>query len=401
MVALRSAKALPALLLLACLALAPGARASRALKAAVAPAQGKAARNRLTDASNAAAKSELCRFLAVPGGGKRTLIMSADPGDMSGVPETAYILGSTNLTGTPSSTAWCPQVDVGTLMGQPVAIATSGINAVAAAACVADLLACAPNIKEIVWLGTSGWSPQPGGVLNPEDCSEANQSPAVTRLGDVCVSPLGLSWCFKSDWSAETAGVEDGLLNSCSNTDWQDDPADSYLFGDCQFANASAESVALADEVIAAARDATYPQRSAAVLGPEGLFWETMSNSTGVSYDYVPEAPPTVWDYTQCTEIGSTKFWSGHPWEAQARHFVADAITTSGLANVTFRDVVAVSAMEANGLLYALDKFAQANGYQLPVTIVRANSNYAANVVQEADPGVWTALPKIEAPFGD
>ena len=45
---------------------------------------------------------------------------------------------------------------------------------------------------------------------------------------------------------------------------------------------------------------------------------------------------------------------AGYPNDAQAREFVANLVTRSGLANVTSRDVLAASAMEARGFLSAV-----------------------------------------------
>ena len=47
---------------------------------------------------------------------------------------------------------------------------------------------------------------------------------------------------------------------------------------------------------------------------------------------------------------------AAHPWDAQARSFAAQLITDSGLANVTQRDIVVASAMEARGFLGAIYK---------------------------------------------
>ena len=57
-------------------------------------------------------------------------------------------------------TASCPHVAVGTLLGQPVVMATTGIGPTAASACTAQLLSCGVELREAIWLGTSGWTPQ-------------------------------------------------------------------------------------------------------------------------------------------------------------------------------------------------------------------------------------------------
>ena len=54
--------------------------------------------------------------------------------------------------------------------------------------------------------------------------------------------------------------------------------------------------------------------------------------------------------------MASDNFWSSNPWDAQARSFVAQMITESGVAAVTEKDVVVASAMEAAGFLYAVYK---------------------------------------------
>lgn len=325
------------------------------------------------------------------GGARRTLILSADPGDMTGIPETQVVLENARITAR-GRTAYCPHLAVGEIMGQRVLIGTTGINAVAAALCTSQLLSCGPLVNEILWIGTSGWSPQVGGVLDSGDCSRANQSPEVTRIGDVCVSPMGLSWCFRSDWEGEAATAP----NECSEPAVFAGPADAELFGRCLF-GMSAASRALADELAAAARAAAvYPTRSWAVQAFEERYWEVMRAGTGVRYALDPAAPPAVYDYRRCAEVASPNIWSGHPWDAQARGFVAQLISASGAANVSKSDVIAVAGMEASGLLDALAQAAVGGRRSIPVAIVRGNSNYVSSAVKQAGPGVWVAGPQVQ-----
>eukprot|EP00887_Chlorella_sp_A99_P003096 scaffold9.g3096.t1 len=299
----------------------------------------------------------------------------------TGIPETQVVLENARITAR-GRTAYCPHLAVGEIMGQRVLIGTTGINAVAAALCTSQLLSCGPLVNEILWIGTSGWSPQVGGVLDSGDCSRANQSPEVTRIGDVCVSPMGLSWCFRSDWEGEAA--EPAVFAG---------PADAELFGRCLF-GMSAASRALADELAAAARAAAvYPTRSWAVQAFEERYWEVMRAGTGVRYALDPAAPPAVYDYRRCAEVASPNIWSGHPWDAQARGFVAQLISASGAANVSKSDVIAVAGMEASGLLDALAQAAVGGRRSIPVAIVRGNSNYVSSA---AGPGVWVAGPQVQ-----
>lgn len=127
----------------------------------------------------------------------------------------------------------------------------------------------------------------------------------------------------------------------------------------------------------------------------ETLFWEVMENATGVGYEYSPTDKPTVFDHTQCAEAGSQNFWSGHPWDAQARKYIAQLITSSGLANVTAKDVLVASTMEARGFLSAVYNYNAANtDTAVPHTIIRGASNHDSQTVARdpADPSVWVPV---------
>lgn len=56
-----------------------------------------------------------------------------------------------------------------------------GIGPTTAALCVFDLMKCAgTKIKDLIYVGTSGWSSALGGILNADNCSEANPTHRVS-----------------------------------------------------------------------------------------------------------------------------------------------------------------------------------------------------------------------------
>ncbi len=81
----------------------------------------------------------------------------------------------------------------------------AGIGPPAAGLCTLEVVsACGPWIREIIYFGTSGWSPQLGGVLNPPECSKANDNDRIARLGDICISPFTVNWtCKKATWDMQ------------------------------------------------------------------------------------------------------------------------------------------------------------------------------------------------------
>ena len=67
---------------------------------------------------------------------------------------------------------------------------------------------CSDYIKEIIWMGTAGYSPQQGGVIDTlRGCDAANPSTAITREGDLCITPWAINWdCKLTDWNDQCAG---------------------------------------------------------------------------------------------------------------------------------------------------------------------------------------------------
>ena len=125
-----------------------------------------------------AAAAPACAALFGAGAGRVTVLMVADPGHFSGLSEAHYFLE--RLEGAepaPPGAAMCHSVVRGSLLGQPVAVVTSGIGQRSAAVCAGSLLmACPARIRELLFFGTAGCSLQRGGVLNADDCGTPNPS---------------------------------------------------------------------------------------------------------------------------------------------------------------------------------------------------------------------------------
>ena len=109
---------------------------------------------------------------------------------MSGTPEAHYIIANMKHKKLkPRSDTVCAGHYLGTLMGEDVVVVTSGIGPTAAGLCTLELVTeCGPWIKELIYFGTSGWSPQKGGILNPPQCDKAQSNNQTAR----CVCPVGV-----------------------------------------------------------------------------------------------------------------------------------------------------------------------------------------------------------------
>jgi hypothetical protein len=373
----------------------------------------------------------------------RTWLLVADPGTFSGTPENQFYLGAfvwlllllllvvlatgrafcaaphqtppwpslppcgdaakqtENLVGNkpfPRGSTSCPDAQYGTIMGIPVAVITTGIGPLAAALCVYDVMeSFGPLVKEIIFGGTSGWSPQVGGVLNAGACGQANREGRVNRVGDVCVSPFSVNWdCRKASWTMTAKDYEAGGADQCSSPEQRSGPSDTALFGQCMFADVTPSQLALSDEVLAAATAPgarrELPPPNAQVVANQDAYWSAMRLGTGVEYPpYDPAALPRVSGYTECAEIDSQYFWSGAPWDIVARSYVASTLV-AGLpgSTATPESVTAVSAMEAIGLAQGLLRFYAKRPRatrRVPFTVVRGMSDSTMQPVARAAPG--------------
>lgn len=319
-----------------------------------------------------------------------TVIMVADPGDFSATAEAKYLIENLqNAEEIKPTNDICPRKAFGYLLQQPVIIATSGIGPTAAALCMTELLQCANHIKEVIYMGTSGWSPALGGILDASDCSKANPTKSIVRLGDICISPFSVNWvCKKADWRQQCGGGE-----LCSLPEQQSGPEASYLYGPCVFSSATRHELNLADELLDAARSAEFesvvPPRNDNVSSWEAQYWGEMSDGTGVDYlgAYQEKAAPSVFDYTQCLEADGQFFYSGVPWEMTARTYTAQVINAAfNTTEYSSRDVIGVSAMEAIGVAEALMKWHSMYPIlpRIPYVAIRSTSNWLHQPVKKS-----------------
>mmetsp|Transcript_8826 Transcript_8826/g.29203 ORF Transcript_8826/g.29203 Transcript_8826/m.29203 type:complete len:478 (+) Transcript_8826:283-1716(+) len=354
------------------------------------------------------------------GGEKLTVLMVADPGHMSGTHEATYYLKQmSKVKDIPlGETGACMSITKGVLLGQHVLVITTGIGPMSAASCMLELVHCGHIIKDVIFSGSSGSSPQVGGVLDPDNCTEANGG-EIMGIGDVCVTPFSVNFdCHKSTWESDSKDYP----NICNLPGQEAGPDRADLFGDCIYTG----SVALADEILAASRKLKYldPSEAAephapAFPGPktqfyatvardEGVYWGAMSAGTG--RDYKLRKHPHVWNYTVCTEVNTQFFFSGSPYETRARNYSATTINQAkmemGLTypNRTMREVIAVGDMESVGYMAVLERYNQlaalgAAHKPIPFTSVRAKSNHNIAPIQRApqQPGVWQ--PQAHPPF--
>lgn len=354
-----------------------------------------------------------------------SLILTADPGYFSGVSEAHYILENLRYRqDIPRDRTVCGGQSTGMLMGQQALVVTTGIGPSAASLCTYEVLShCGPLVREAIYFGTSGWSPQQGGLLNPPSCSAVNWRPNVTRTGDVCISPFSVNWtCKKSSWSAQAAGAP----NQCSRPEEGAGPADTPLFGQCQFYEDNIrDNLRLADNLIDVATSSlsarNFPARSRNVTDHERGYWSAVAAAAGQQPPTLsPTAPPNVWDYTQCMEVDGQFFFSGSPWELKAREYAAEtlnaALALPDLAEgqaaaprlfkrlpekVSAADMIAVSAMEGVGVSEALLRYHDLSTTRriIPFTNVRTLSNWMLQPVTQTKPGVWEVQQEVPEDF--
>ena len=281
---------------------------------------------------------------ALPGAKRKSLsvIMTADPGGMVGLGECDVIEAELKDTWLePDGLYFCDRILHGTLYGQPVLLVTTGIGHDHASVCMSDLLRVFEvQLKDIFFLGTAGFSPRRGGVLDPDHCGSDGAlgggaaDDALVTLGDVCVSPWSTNWdCQRCVWSSEPTSGTVCQRPLCSMHGRED------LFGElvCTFWG-SERSNALADEVYAAAESAALPTPPDALMARITRYWEAMGRGTGKDYLSALRRTNKALDYRVCSELSSNTFWSGAPFDYLAREYVA-RLTNLGMRQFSKDDL--------------------------------------------------------------
>mmetsp|Transcript_59942 Transcript_59942/g.135588 ORF Transcript_59942/g.135588 Transcript_59942/m.135588 type:complete len:458 (-) Transcript_59942:199-1572(-) len=329
-----------------------------------------------------------------------SIILTADNGDMVGTSESGQIKAlMTDLHGEEydQERLFCQEALHGYLFGQNTMIITTGIGHDRAALCLRSILAhYHKSTKEILFLGTGGFSPARGGILNSDECDSA--SPAVRTeivpLGSVCVSPLTTNWdCHKCVWPSSVHSA--CAPPPCTLHDRAD------LFGDwgCSYYT----TPSLADEVLDASNDLALPLPSSTLRALEAKYWQKMANGTGESYQ-VGTLQPKVLPYTVCAETTSNTFWVGTPYDELGRDYVALVINSalesdlyldnppalSLAARATKRDTVCVSAMEGTGWMEVLALEEVYLKYdKIPAVNIRGAADFVHPPLMRRPDGTW------------
>lgn len=347
-----------------------------------------------------------------------SVLFTADPGTFhNGVGENYYVLealeNKRDVTELVSDV--CFEAFSGTLSGSPVLLVTTGEGPMTAQLCVYSVMSpCSAYISETMFFGTAGFSPRLGGVISPPPAENACVPPEeqgiFTRYGDLCITNHAVNWdCQGGAWSAIAGGYPDecssaGDARQPFNAN-NIDPRRTGIEYDCfvDLVKNDAGSMGLADELYDASQ--TMPALTPPLAIQEYNAWyfgNQTANINATGWTLETDARPTVFNRSQCAEIDSVFFWTGTPWDAQAR-FMA-AYTAGGLGleeNVISGAVptVAASAMEGIGYLAALQRVREETGKYAPFAIMRGMSDITVPIpVIQAENGTWVSGSPIALP---
>ncbi|KAI9008471.1 hypothetical protein DFJ74DRAFT_357913 [Hyaloraphidium curvatum] len=365
------------------------------------------------DLGYARSATECSRVL---GGTDVTVIFTADPGQSYGGIGEGYYIALALKAPRNVTIAGCYNATVGTIAGQRVAQIVTGEGPSTAQMCIFQVLSCSSVIKEIMFFGTAGFSPRVGGLLNPGNCEPpANPDPAtLVRPGDLCVSLHAINWdCQGGPWSQTAAAFPQecsvpGSPNQPFVDAFTDRSSADFRGWDC-FVDVipNAASRRLADELMAGRPALQSVVPPAPVQEYTQWYFGNTTLAMGPTFSPNVSAPPRAFGPSVCAEVDSVFWWTGTPWDAQARGMVGYAVNVSGLASVPSGaflggSVVAASAMESIGMLAAQRNARRLTGIDVPYAIVRSASDYnlEPNVRSPANASVWLQGPSVAKPPG-
>lgn len=345
------------------------------------------------------------------GGTNVSVIFTADPGlEHGGIGENYYLLRQLK-DGKKVTFPACFSAEHGILGSSRVALITTGEGPSTAEVCVFQVLACSEYIKETMFFGTAGFSPRQGGILNPpSSCSPPEKQGVLLRFGDICITNHAINWdCQGGPWSNTAMNWPDectlaGSPDAPFEDVLQSRSSASYRGWDCVIQEPDDSSKQLADELVSA-QNATQ----AVAPAPEGVqeylqwFWGNTTELINRTWVIDSAAAPRVFDRQTCAEVDSVFWWTGVPWDTQARGFVSNAV--GGSPNTT--ETVAASAMEGIGYMSALRMARNISGIIIPYAILRSVSDFTVDIpVYQAANGTWlpgapVALPPQLAETGD
>lgn len=304
----------------------------------------------------------------------------------------------------------CYNATVGYLAGRRVVQVVTGEGHATAQMCAFQVLTCSAVVKEIIFFGIAGFSPRVGGVLDPASGCNPPSKPSpssIVKPGDICVTNLAINWdCQAGPWD-QLAGA---FPQECSVPGNPNQPfvnANNTVIGGPQgwscFVNPVPPkgSSELSQTMILGTADAAAVKPTAPVK--EWTEWYWGNTSFGMNSSFTPNinASPTVYPPSMCAELDSVFWWSGLPFEIQARYIVAQAVGAKSSL-----DVIAVSAMEAVGIVAAANNAERLTGISVPYTIVRAASNYVHQPVYRSSSAsssnitTWLQGAEIQEPQG-
>ena len=270
--------------------------------------------------------------------------------------------------------------------------------------CAFQVLSCNQVIKEVLFFGTAGFSARLGGILNPPrrpaSCEMPKEQGILTRAGDLCVTRHAVNWdCQSGSWSQTSTNWPNictmpGDPNQPFNNDLQAVGGDH---GYACFPTPPPESSSLLEEILASSDALQSIVPSEPIQMYTQYYWGNMTAGTNVTWSPNVTASPIVYKPGQCAEIDSVWWWTGVPWDAQARAMVDYALTGN---DTNLLPTVAASAMEGIGFLAALSLANNITGKDIPYAIIRACSDYVHVPITRAANGTWLEGSSVSIPSG-